>query len=187
MAKISTPEKKSRIGRQGESSKISDTRSDEYGEVFFSWDFPEFGTAWRNKKWYKWAILVAIALLLYSLIVANYLFAVIVMLVGIIYFFQSFDSPLTIRCEISEDGIRVGKTFYDYRDLTRFWIIYEPPEIKTLYIEFKNPLKPRLGIALQNQNPLEIRDTLRQYLEEESGRDNEPISDGLSRLFRLHH
>ena len=159
----------------------------EHGTVFFSWDFPEFGTNWRNRTWYKWAIPVAIALLIYALFSANYLFAVIIVLVAIIYFFQAFDSPLTVRCEISEDGVVLGKRFYDYRDLSLFWIIYEPPEVKTLYIEFRNPVKPRLGIPLQDQNPLEIRDTLGQYLEEDVERENEPISDGLARALRMHH
>lgn len=158
----------------------------EYGEVYFKWDFPEFGTSWRSSSWYKWAIPVAILLLAYSFFTNNYLFAVIIILLAIIYFFQSFDSPLTVQCQITEDGIVLGGKFYDYRDLSLFWIIYEPPNVKNLYIEFNNPLKPRLGIPLNNQNPIAVRDVLEQYLEEDAEREDEPISDGLSRVLKMH-
>ena len=158
----------------------------EFGKVFFTWDFPEYNTSWRNNKWYKWAIIVAVLLTIYAFITANYLFAVIIVLLGVIFVFQSFDSPLTVQCQITEDGIIIGSRFYDYRDLSQFWIIYEPPAVKNLYIEFKNPIKPRLGIPLNTQNPLEIRDVLERYLDEEVDRENEPLSDGLSRLFRMH-
>ena len=158
----------------------------EFGKVYFSWDFPEYNTSWRNNSWYKWAIPVALVLVAYAFFTGNYLFAVIIVLFGIIYFFQSFDNPLTVRCEITEDGIVLGARFYDYRDLSLFWIIYEPPEVKNLYIEFRNSLKPRIGIPLGDQNPLAIREVLAQYLDEETERENEPISDGLSRVFRMH-
>ena len=66
-------------------------------------------------------------------------------------------------------------------------MIYEPPEVKNLYIEFKNVLRPRLGIPLQNEKPLEIRDLLLKHLPENKEREHEPISDGLSRFFKLDH
>ena len=174
-----------KANRKKEKKPVSKEPLGDFGKVFFSWDFPEYNTSWRNNKWYKWVIVAAAAILIYSLITANYLFAVVIVLFGIIYFFQSFDSPLTVQCQITEDGIIVGKRFYDYRDLSLFWIIYEPPEVKNLYIEFKNSLKPRLGIPLAGQNPIAIRDVLEQYLDEEIERENEPISDGLSRIFRM--
>ena len=179
MAQEKKVQRRKKAGRKKE--YVSD-----FGKVFYKWGFPEYGTAWRDRKWYQWAVPLAIVLLLYSLFSGNYLFSVILVLLGVIYFFQSFDSPLTVQAQITEDGIIIGSKFYDYRDISQFWIIYEPPEVKNLYVEFANPLKPRLGIPLVNQNPLAVRETLAQYLEEDTSRENEPISDGLSRIFRLH-
>ena len=169
-----------------EKSKAPRVERGEFGEVFFDWNFPEYNTSWRNGTWYKTAIFVVIMLLIYAFFTANYLFAVIIILLGIIYFFQSFDSPLTVQCQITEDGVVLGSRFYDYRDLSLFWIVYEPPEVKNLYFEFRNSLKPRIGIPLADQNPLAIREVLEKYLDEETERENEPISDGLSRVFRMH-
>lgn len=166
--------------------KVPNVEKGEFGKVFFSWDFPEYNTSWKNNYWYKWAILVTGLLIIYAFFTANYLFAVILVLLGIIYLFQSFDSPLTVQCQITEDGVILGSRFYDYRDLSLFWIVYEPPEVKNLYFEFRNSLKPRIGIPLADQNPLAVREILEQYLDEETERENEPISDGLSRVFRMH-
>ena len=45
-----------------------------------------------------------------------------------------------------------------------FFIIYQPPEVKSLYFEFKALTKPRLVIPLKDQNPVEIRKTLLEHL-----------------------
>ncbi|KKU49315.1 MAG: hypothetical protein UX68_C0001G0063, partial [Parcubacteria group bacterium GW2011_GWA2_46_9] len=71
------------------------------------------------------------------------------------------------------------------KDLKSFWIIYEPPEVKMLYFDFKNAWRPRLPIPLQDENPIEVRRLLLKYLEEDLSRESEPTSDALSRLLRL--
>lgn len=174
-------------GKSIEQDRRSAKRKGQYGEVFFNWNFSEFGTAWRNRSWQKAGIIIGALLLVYAVFSANYLFAVIIVLSAIIFYFQAIQKPLTVNCQITEDGIKIGKRLYDYRELDKFWIIYEPPNIKNLYLEFRNPVKPRLGIPLQNQDPIKIRQTLLNYLIEDTEREHEPLSDGLARWFRLHH
>jgi len=62
---------------------------------------------------------------------------------------------------------------------------YEPDEAKTLFFEFKNRVRPRLSIPLENKNPLKIRAILLKYLPEDVERENEPLSEQLSRLLKL--
>lgn len=164
-----------------------DPRGSNLGRVFVRWNFSEYGILWRNKTWVRGAIIIAGLLLLYAIWTTNYLFAVIIVLAGIIFYFQSFDKPRTVNCQISEDGIKIGRRLYDYREFDNFWIIYEPPEVKNLYLEFKNSVRPRLGIPLQDQNPIVIRQALKQYLTENIEREHEPFSDGLARWFKLHN
>jgi len=159
----------------------------DFGDVYANWNFPEYGTNWRNGTWYRFAIGLGIALLLYALISGNLLFGVIIVLTGVIFYFQTIQPPLTVNVQITDEGIKVGKNFYSYLDIDTFWMIYEPPEIKNLYIEYKNAFRPRLGIPLQNEKPLEIRDILLKHLPENKEREHEPISDGLARFFKLDH
>jgi len=158
-----------------------------YGEVYLRWNFPEYGTHFRTRQWQKWAVIAGFAFFLYALLTSNFLFAVIIVLIATILFFQTIEHPLTVTIQITEDGIVIGKRFYDYRELDKFWIIYEPPHVKNLYIEFRNVLKPRLGIPLQDQNPIEARMVLLKHLPEDTTREHEPLSDSLARFFKLHH
>ena len=50
----------------------------------------------------------------------------------------------------------------------------------------KTGFRPSITISLENQNPIEIRNILLQYLLEDIDKENESFSDGLSRLMRLY-
>lgn len=167
--------------------KRSHKKKGPHGSVFLKWNFPEYGTHWRTRQWLTWASIIATALLIYALFAGTYLFAVIIVLIAVIFYYQLIDNPLTVTAQITEDGIVIGSRFYDYRELDTFWIIYEPPQVKNLYIEFRNVVKPRLGIPLQDQNPIEIRMLLLKHMSEDTTREHEPLSDGLARFFKLHH
>ncbi|MCH7492666.1 hypothetical protein IID19_03715, partial [Patescibacteria group bacterium] len=62
---------------------------------------------------------------------------------------------------------------------------YEPPEVKNLYFDFKTGIRPSISISLESQNPVNIRKKLLEYLEEDTEKENESFSDGLSRMLKL--
>ncbi|MDX9892793.1 MAG: hypothetical protein RB292_00055 [Patescibacteria group bacterium] len=156
----------------------------EYGEVFFHWKFFEFAKHQRNEGWYFWAGLVVVLLLVYSIVAADLLFGFIVILVTmILILFNRTNSEIDFR--ITEDGILINRKLYQYKDLKNFYIIYNPPEVKTLYFEPKSILSPRIPVALEDQNPVKIRELLKKYLEEDLEREDEPVSDQTSRMFKL--
>lgn len=156
----------------------------DYGEVFFNWKFSEFDKHERSKSWYVWGSIVVVLLLLYSFITSNLLFGFITIIAAlIILMFQR--SNKEIDFSITEDGILVDEKFYDYKDIKNFFIIYQPPEVKTLYFELKAFFSPRIPASLVDQDPVKIRETLLQYIEEDLDRDNEPLSDQTSRMFKL--
>ena len=67
-----------------------------------------------------------------------------------------------------------------------FSVVYKPKqEIKNLYFEFQNSIKPRLSIPLNNINPINIREYLLKYLKEDLTRKNIPVSEELAKLFRI--
>ena len=155
------------------------------GKVLAKWNFPEFEKAERSKAWYAGAFVVFSFLLIYSLLTVNFLFAVIIIISAIIIIMRNQAEPEQITATIAEDGLEVDGRFYDYDAIKYFYLIYKPPEIKNLYLEFKSVAKPRLIIPLQNQNPLEIRDILNRYLEENLAKEEEPASEAIRKLFKL--
>ena len=99
---------------------------------------------------------------------------------------RSRRNPALLRITITEDGIEIGdKNFYKWQDIDKFWIVYEPPAVKNLYLDFKAGLRPSITIFLENQNPLIVRKILLQYINEDTERENETFSDGFSRMLKL--
>jgi len=157
----------------------------DHGKIQAKWNFPEFTKHDRSKAWYFWVTIVIILLLIYSVVTVNFLFAVIIIIAAITYILIYQHEPEYVSFVISEDGIEDDERFFSFEEFKNFYVIYQPPEIKTLFFEFRSLLKPRLAIPLENQNPVEIRKILLKYLEEDLEKDDEPLSDGLSRLFKL--
>lgn len=155
------------------------------GKILQSWTFPEFSSPKRERSWYIWIIIISFSVLIWSIITANYLFALIIIIVAIIFIFQNRRPAQLIECRLKEDGIETGQNFYAYEDIKNFWIVYRPPEIKAIYVDFKSALKPTLTIPLESQNPLKIRETLKKYIEEDLEKDDEPSADSIARTFKL--
>jgi len=155
------------------------------GKTLLSWKFTEYDIPNRGKLWYISTLIISAAILIWSIMTANYLFTLVIILVGIIFIFQNRKKPQILECRIKEDGLEVGTSFYDYDDIKKFWIVYRPPETKSLYIDFKGSLKPTLPISLEKQNPLEVRKILKKYIEEDLEKEEEPASDQISRSLKI--
>lgn len=157
-----------------------------YGREIVGWEIPEYDRHERSKNWYVMASIIAIALLIYAFFTANFLFAVIIIIGALVIIMHDGQEPDLVGVVLTTEGIVVGSRFYDYEELNNFAIVYRPNYgVKKLYFEFKNPVKPRLSIPLINMNPLPIRENLLKYLPEDLERTNEPLSEGLAKLFKL--
>lgn len=150
------------------------------------WKVPEYTGYEKNKKWFIVASIAGVLLLIYSLFTANFLFAVIVIIIAIVIILRQGEKVNMLDFVITDDGIGVGRDFYDYDMIRNFAIVYKPKEeTKNLYFEFKSFVRPRLSVPLEKMNPLLIRKNLLKYLEEDLERTDIPLSEQLSRLLRL--
>ncbi len=151
-----------------------------------SWKIPEYVNHKKNKRWYMMAIMAAALFLVYSLFTANFLFAIIVVIAAVIIILRHGEKINLLDVIISDNGVTVGKNYYEYAEFKNFSIVYKPREkIKNLYFEFKSILRPRLSVSLKEENPLLIRKNLLKYLEEDTERTDIPLSEQLAKLFRL--
>jgi len=157
----------------------------DYGQALAQWNFQEYDQPERSKLWYFWAVAIVIALLIYSLFTLNFLFAVIIVLSFIIILMKDHYQPKQIIFVMAEDGLLLDGKFFNFEEIKDFYILYKPEEIKNIYFNFKSWLKPRLVIPLQNQDPVEIRNILKQYLEENLEKEEEPVSEVFKRIFKI--
>ena len=124
-------------------------------------------------------------LLIWSLFTLNILFAFIIILFGVILYLQTKRPPVDVKFNIFEDGIEIGAKFYKYKEINNFWLVYEPPQVKNLYLHFKTKIKPVLSIPLEKQNPIRIRKLLLKYVDEDLDKDEESFSEILGRRLKI--
>jgi hypothetical protein len=158
---------------------------DSIGEEHVVWEFPEYVSEQKSRLWYVIVSVLLAAVLVYAVLTANYLFVVILLLSVFILIYQYFQPARKVKVVIGQDGIIIDKKFYSYKALKRFWIIYEPPYVKYLYLGFKSDLKPHYPIPLEDINPITVRDHLLNYLEEDFEKEELENNETLSRLMNI--
>jgi len=156
------------------------------GKIVAAWTVKEYEKYERSRRWYWIMAIVTVSLLVYSVIEANYLFTLIIVLFGIILYLHEMQEPIEVQFAITETGIVMGNKFYSYSELENFWIIYNPPMVKNLYFGTKSILKHRFQVPLLDNDPRPIRDFLNKYLKEDLDQEEEPLSDRINRAVRLH-
>ena len=163
-----------------------DKNTIDIGREFAAWRVPEYERHARSKRWYIGASVIALFLLFYAFWTTNFLFAVIIIVSALVIILRDGGEPEMVDVILTTEGAAVGRKFYDYDELKDFSIVYKPNiGVKNLYFEFKNSMKPRLSIPLDDMNPLPIRENLLKYLPEDIERTDQPTSEGLAKLFKL--
>lgn len=165
---------------------------------FLQWQIPEYRVPKRSRNWYIIAgVFLLLALfscfftikswrLIFMGLQSNFLFALILIMSAILMYVNEKRPPLMVNFKLGPDGISVGQKFYDYSDFKNFCVLYRPKQsIKRLYLEFKNSAKMRLSIPLRRMDAATVREFLAQYLEEDFERENEPLSEQLTKLLKL--
>ena len=158
----------------------------DYGDEIIGWQVPEYEKHERSKSWYVIASIIGILLLIYSFWTANFLFAVIIIITSLIIIIHDGRDPDMVNFNITDEGIIIGRKFYDYDEIKDFAIVYKPKQgVKNLYFEFKNTIKHRLSVPIQDMNPLLIRENLLKYLKEDLERTDQSTSEGIAKVLKL--
>lgn len=154
-------------------------------KTLLSWKIPEFEKHRKSTMWYVIGGIVLVLLLWYCVATANFLFAVILLMAAVIVVLYDFHESNEVEFVLTESGIRFGEKVYPYDDFERFWIVYDPPEVKNLYLEFKSPVRSRLVVPLNDKDPNKIREILLEYVGEDLEEKDEPVTDYLGRVLKL--
>jgi hypothetical protein len=167
-------------------------------QKYLHWQVPEYRVPDRNRNWYIAAFAFLFICIFFSFFTitkwhliflganSNFLFVLILIAAAIIMYINEKRPPLMINFEIGPEGIKIGSKFYDYDDIKNFCVLYKPKQsIKNLYFEFKTLTRPRLSIPLRRMDALTVRNFLVRYLDEDLERSNPPLSEQLTKLFKL--
>ncbi len=155
------------------------------GAPLANWQIDEYPREQRSTRWYVVMGLAAAACIIYALATANFLFAVIILMIGVITLVTTFQEPARMDVFITTTGIVIGNSFYEFRSINDFSIVYDPPHVKLLYVTFVQAWRPMLAIPLEDVDPNEVRDQLLPYCLENLNRSSERLTDRLRRVYKL--
>jgi hypothetical protein len=155
------------------------------GETLLSWQMPEFAKHEKSKKWYLYFGILIVALLAYAYFSSNILFAVIIIFFTIMYWLLEKRDIAELDFAIAEDGIVIGHKFIEWTSIANFYLIYQPPRIKNLYFRPKNNIKQLIIIPLLDENPVEVRKALLEFLPEDLEQEEISGLESVGEIFKL--
>jgi hypothetical protein len=158
------------------------------GNVQYEWTIKEYEKYTRGRTWYVVVAVLAILLLTYAFLTENITFALIIILFGIVLYLHELQDPLDIDFAVTNTGIVIGRKYYRYSELEHFWIMYNVDivEARKIYFTTNGYAKHRLQIPLLDYDPRPIREYLAQFLMEDLEQEEEPVSDKMARLLKIH-
>ena len=156
-----------------------------YGTALVSWEIDEYPHHERSRTWYVIAGTLSLMFIIYAITTANFLFALIILMTDIIFVLMAFKKPDRLAVVLTNTGMLVGDAYYAYSGMKDFSLLYEPPHIKTLYIDFYSPWRPMLSVPIEEMDPNNLREILLNFCEENLHRNEETLTDILRRLYKL--
>ncbi len=155
------------------------------GDPLARWEVDEYPRHERSRTWYIVAVIVGVGLIVYAIATANFLFAVIILMVGVIMLISTFKEPERIPVVITNTGILVDDTYYDYDAVRDFSIAFDPPHVSILYLDFHSPWHPLLSVPLEDMDPNDVRELLLPFCAENLKRSEEQLTDTARRMYKL--
>ena len=162
-----------------------DNSNENSNKILFNWKFLEYENYERSFTWYVVAAILMFLLFVYSIVTDNFIFAIIIILFCIIFINYSKKDPSEIDFNITDKGISINEKFYSYNELNKFCIIDKAQEVKKLYFGVKGVNNSNIFVPITNVSSLDVRSELEKYLEEDLDKEDEPISETLSRIMKI--
>jgi hypothetical protein len=157
----------------------------DFNRAAFSWIAPEYLQHPKSVRWWVIAGLFFLVAIVIEALVANWTMLAATLAFGLVYaYLHYFHPPRHTKINLSELGVKLGHKSIPYEDIEAFWIIYNPPHSKKLYLRLKDKLIPDLVIELEHQDPQAIRRYLEMHLVEITGM-RESFTDLILRLLKL--
>ena len=157
----------------------------DFDKAAISWIAPEYLQHPKSAKWWVIAGIVWVIAIILEAISGNWTMLAATALFGLVYWYiHEHHPPKHTKINLSELGVKIGHRAIPYADIESFWIIFEPPYTRRLYLEVKESFLPDLIIELEDQDPQQIVAFLEQRLPERLG-VKENFADIIMRAFKL--
>lgn len=131
------------------------------------WEALEHLEVERRPDWF-WGIgiLTVIGIVL-AILTKNYLLAFIILVSGILMTVFSLEKPKMLKIEISEQGIKVDKNLYPFKNIKSFWLYQSSAGRSMIMLNVDRSVRPIFSLPLaQTVDPVILRNELLKFIPE---------------------
>lgn len=130
-----------------------------------TWQAPEYYYREKSADWY-WAVgIISVSAAATAIILENVLFGLLLIIGAFSLMIYASRRPEIIDIEINEKGVRMGRVFYPFANLDSFWV-EENHSYPKILLRSKKVLVSHIIVHLENENPEDVREFLREHLPE---------------------
>ena len=133
-------------------------------ENIYSWEFDDKRNRWT--LWYTIALSIVIWLSVWWFLTKQYWMSFIVLLIAWLVYFVENNSEDIIKVQISELGIKIDKTFYDFTSIQSFWIVYKWEEASLLRLNLNKRWLRNIDLKITGKIAKDLKDILIDYIKE---------------------
>lgn len=121
----------------------------------------------RPQSWYIVALVVVVFLVIYGIVQWLYMMSVVAFLFAWVYIMKENNAAPLTDVNVTENGIQVQDTFYEYSQIASFAILYDQEIAKMLRFSVKKWITSLIDIPItQDVNPAELRNILLKNISE---------------------
>jgi hypothetical protein len=120
----------------------------------------------KDKRRLSYVALILLAIIVYATFTNNPMMAIVFVLIGIVAYMYLNKEPRILDFRIVPEGVLAGNEIYEFENIRSFWIFYDPKYIKVISLHTKSYLTPFVHIPINNEDPVEIRRILLEYIPE---------------------
>ncbi len=134
----------------------------------FEWKIEEPSFTPKSSEWF-WALgIAALAMIVFAIILKNYLLIIIVALLAFIVYHGRNTTSDMLNVGLGDEGLRIGKKLYSYEELESFWIFPAAPGIQNpeLALRRKNRFAPLLTVPFYEADEEKIKSIIGGHLPE---------------------
>lgn len=120
------------------------------------WLAPEYEEKIQSNDWF-WALgIIIFAIVVTSIIIGNYFFAVLILIGGFMLGYLNQKKPKIIEHEIQKEGIRLGNYILEFKNIKSFWI-HKEEKNPSIFIRTHKIFTPMLKIPIEARHYEAIR------------------------------
>lgn len=134
-------------------------------DIYLQWQAPQFKHYDKKFGWYAAFWVIAAILIFLPLFQKDYFGAITVAIIAVLAFLFSLHRPRPVLVSLSDSGIFLDELEIPYKAIKHFWIL-DNDNHKLLNLESTTLFNRTVSIELNDQDPEEVREILKSFLEE---------------------